>query len=102
MIPDLIEAGVEALHPIQAKAANMEAEKLQREFGDDLCFIGGIDTQDILNHGTADEVRAEVRRVIDIFGNGIVISPSHEAILPDVPPENVDAMFDEARRYAAG
>jgi uroporphyrinogen decarboxylase len=96
VIPDLIDAGVEALHPIQAKATDMEAERLKREFGEDLCFIGGVDTQDLLSNGTADEVRAEVRRLVDIFGDGIVISPSHEAILPDVPPANVEAMFDEA------
>ena len=101
VIPDLIESGVQALHPIQAKAANMDAETLQREFGQDLCFIGGVDTQDLLNHGTPQEVRDEVRRVIDVFQTGIVISPSHEAILPDVPPANVEAMFDEALNYSA-
>ena len=99
VIPDLIDSGVEALHPIQAKASNMEAERLKREFGDDLCFIGGIDTQELLSHATPDEVRAEVRRIVDVFETGIVISPSHEAILPDVPPANVDAMFAEARSY---
>jgi len=99
VIPDLIGIGVEALHPIQGKARNMEAVRLKREFGNDLCFIGGIDTQELLCNGTPQQVRDEVRRVIDIFGTGIVISPSHEAILPDVPPENVDAMFDEARTY---
>jgi len=101
VIPDLIDIGVECLHPIQAKAANMDAVRLKREFGNDLCFLGGIDTQDLLCHGTTEEVRAEVRRVIDIFETGIIISPSHEAILPDVPPGNVEAMFDEALRYAA-
>lgn len=99
VIPDLIDAGVDALHPIQAKAANMDAERLKREFGNDLCFIGGIDTQDLLSHATPDEVRDEVRRIIDVFETGIVISPSHEAILPDVPPGNVEAMFDEAVNY---
>jgi len=101
VIPDLIEIGVEALHPIQAKAANMDAERLRREFGKDLCFIGGIDTQQLLCRGTPQEVRDEVRRVIDVFRTGIVISPSHEAILPDVPPANIEAMFDEALRYSA-
>ena len=101
VIPDLIEAGVEALHPIQAKAANMDAERLQREFGNDLCFIGGIDTQDLLKPRHSAGVRDEVRRIIDVFRTGIVISPSHEAILPDVPPANVEAMFDEAIRYSA-
>jgi uroporphyrinogen decarboxylase len=101
VIPDLINIGVEALHPIQAKASNMEAERLKREFGDDLCFIGGIDTQELLCNGTAQQVRDEVRRIVDVFGTGIVVSPSHEAILPDVPPSNVEAMFDEARAYQA-
>jgi len=73
--------------------------RLKREFGDDLCFIGGIDTQELLSHATPNEVRAEVRRIVDVFQTAIVISPSHEAILPDVPPANIEAMFDEARRY---
>ena len=100
VIPDLIDIGVEALHPIQAKASNMEAERLKREFGADLCFIGGIDTQQLLNGGTPQQVRDEVRRIIDVFDGGIVISPSHEAILPDVPPENIEAMFEEAVNYS--
>jgi len=99
VIPELIDIGVEALHPIQAKASNMEAERLKAEFGNDLCFIGGVDTQDLLNNGTPQQVRDEVRRLVDIFEGGIVISPSHEAILADVPPENIEAMFTEASNY---
>ena len=96
VIPDLIGFGVEALHPLQAKASMMDAETLSADFGGKVCFIGGIDTQDILCNGSPEDVRAEVRRVRDLLGPNIVISPSHEAILPDVPPENIVAMSEEA------
>lgn len=96
VIPRLIEAGVDCLHPLQAKAANMDAEKLAHEFGGKITFLGGIDAQDILPHGTPAEVMAEVRRVRKLLGPNLIVSPSHEAILPDVPPENVQALAEAA------
>jgi len=96
VIDRLIEAGVNCLHPLQAKARNMEAENLAREFGGKLAFMGGIDTQRILNRGTAAQVKDEVRRVKDVLGPHLIVSPSHEAILPDVPPRNVAAMAEAA------
>jgi uroporphyrinogen decarboxylase len=92
VIPDLLEAGVDALHPLQAKAANMDAETLAADFGGRIAFIGGIDTQDLLVHGTPEDVAAEVRRVRDVLGPRLVVSPSHEAVLPNVPPRNIEAM----------
>ncbi len=97
IIPDLLAMGVEALHPLQARAAHMDAETLARDFGGRVAFVGGIDTQWLLPRGTADEVRAEVRRVRRLLGPRLVVSPSHEALLPDVPPENVKAMAEAAR-----
>ncbi len=96
VIPDLIDMRVDALHPLQALAANMDADTLRRDFHGRLAFVGGVDTQDLLMNGTPDEVRAEVRRVRDTLGPRVVISPSHEAILPNVPPENVEAMAEAA------
>lgn len=96
VIPSLIEMGVEALHPLQALAANMDAETLAHDFKGKLAFIGGIDTQDLLVHGTPEEVRADVRRVKALLGPCLVVSPSHEALLPNVSPENVRAMAEEA------
>ncbi|NQT20513.1 MAG: hypothetical protein HQ592_12460, partial [Planctomycetes bacterium] len=61
-------------------------------------FLGGIDTQDLLVNGTPDAVRADVRRVKDLLGPCLVVSPSHEALLPNVPPENVLAMAEEASK----
>jgi len=92
VIPDLIGFGVDALHPLQAGAAKMDADTLAADFKGRIAFMGGIDTQRLLVHARPDAVRAEVRRVRDRLGPAYVVSPSHEAILPDVPPENVEAM----------
>ena len=99
VIPDLIEMGVDALHPIQAKANKMDAGTLKEDFISKVSFIGGIDTQDLLVNGTPDDVRRDVRRVKELLAPGIVISPAHEAILPDVPVENIVAMAEEAILY---
>jgi len=97
VIGRLIESGVNALHPLQAKAADMDAASLARDFKRHIAFLGGIDTQQLLVRGTPDDVRADVRRVKKLLGPCLVVSPSHEAILPNVPPENVLAMAEEAR-----
>lgn len=97
VIPRFIEAGVDGLHPLQAKACNMDAETLARDFKGKIAFIGGIDTQDLLMRGTPDDIRAEVHRVKKLLGPCLVVSPSHEALLPNVPPENVLAMAEAAR-----
>jgi len=100
IIQDLIEIGIDVLNPVQVAAKNMEPEKLKREFGDRLAFWGAMDTQRILPFGTPDEVRAEVRRVIDCLGKGggYIVASVHN-LQREVPPENITAMFDEARIY---
>ena len=96
IIPRLIDAGVDALHPIQALAANMDAETLSRKYNGRIVFVGGVDTQRLLPFGTPQQVRDEVRRLRDLFGENYVVSPSHESILPGVPPENLIAMAEAA------
>ena len=96
VIPRLIDAGVDCLHPLQAKASNMDAATLAREFKGKIAFMGGIDTQDLLAHGTPQQVRDDVRRVRDLLEPNLIVSPSHEAILPDVRPENVEALAQAA------
>lgn len=96
IIPDLIEAGVEILHPIQAQAAGMDAESLSQYKGD-LAFVGGIDAQTFFVNATPQQIKDEVRRVRDVLGPNIVISPSHEEILPNIPAENILAMAEAAR-----
>jgi len=96
VIPSLIRLGVDALHPLQARAVNMDANTLARDFRERIAFIGGIDTQDLLIHATPEAVKAEVRRVKNLLGPRFVVSPSHEAILPNVPPGNLQAMAEAA------
>jgi uroporphyrinogen decarboxylase len=96
VIPRLIDAGVDALHPLQARAANMDAATLARDFKDRITFIGGVDTQDLLVNGTPQQIRDDVRRVRDLLGPNLIVSPSHEAVLPNVPPANLVAMAEAA------
>lgn len=98
IIPDLIEAGVDVIHPIQALAAGMEPLRLKERFGDRVSFCGGVDTQDLLVNGSPEDVKKEVARLRSIFPTGLIISPSHEAVMQDVPPENIRALFQEATR----
>lgn len=97
VIPDLIEAGVDVVHPIQALAAGMEPENLKERFGGRISFCGGVDTQDLLVNGTPQMVREKVRELRGIFPTGLVISPSHEAVMQDVLPANIHALFEEAQ-----
>jgi len=96
VIGRLIDAGVECLHPLQALAADMEAGNLARSFKGRIAFLGGIDTQDLLVNGTPEEVKADVRRVKELLGPSLIVSPSHEALLPNVSPRNVQAMAEAA------
>jgi uroporphyrinogen decarboxylase len=101
LIPDLIDAGVDILNPVQISAVGMDPARLKREFGRDLVFWGGgCDTQRILPDGTPAEVRDHVRRQIDILapGGGFVFTQVHN-ILANVPPENIVAMFDAALEF---
>jgi len=104
LIPDLIDAGVEILHPLQPLAWGMEHFELKKEYGNKLCFWGGIDIQSALR-GSLQEVVFEVERRINALGQGggYVLAPAHN-IQPDVPPENIVEMFDhaiEVGRYVA-
>ncbi len=97
VIDRLIDAEVDCLHPIQAKASNMDAESLARDFGGKISFMGGIDTQDLLVNGSPEDVMADVHRVRELLEPRFIVSPSHEAVLPNVPPANIEAMARAAR-----
>ena len=101
MIPDLIEAGIEILNPVQTNATDMDPTRLKKEFGDDITFWGGgIETAYVLNNGTPEEVRKMVLERLEIFspGGGYVFNTVHN-ILPEVPPENIVAMFNAIREF---
>ena len=100
LVEDLIEIGVDALNPIQVSAKQMDPAELKRRFGNRIAFWGAIDTQHVLPFGTPAEVRAEVRKRIDALspGGGYVLAGVHN-LQPDIPPENIVAMYEEAARY---
>jgi uroporphyrinogen decarboxylase len=102
LLEAMIEAGVEILNPVQGNAAEMDLGVLKKEFGEQLVFHGGINVQTVLPRGTPQQVRDEVKRVIEILapGGGYVLAPSHN-IQGDTPPENVVAMFEAALEFGA-
>ena len=96
LLPDLIEAGYDIINPVQINTRDMEPERLKKEFGRDITFWGGgCDTRHVLNQKQPSEVKDHVKRLLDIFapGGGFVFNTVHN-ILPDVPPENIVAMFE--------
>jgi len=100
-IPDLIEAGFDILNPVQINALRMEPERLKKDFGADVTFWGGgCDTSHILPKATPAEVKKHVLRNLEIFapGGGFVFNTVHN-IMPDVPPENILAMFEAVAEF---
>ncbi len=98
IIEDLIEIGVDVLNPIQCNCPGMEPLELKREFGKDLAFMGGIDTQGVLPNGTSSQVRMATARLLEGMttdGGGYIFAASH-AVPPETPDDNIFAMYDEA------
>ena len=101
LLGSLIDAGIDILNPVQTTAANMEPEKLKKEFGRYITFWGGgCNTRDILPFKAPKEIKEDVKRRIEAFksGGGFVFSQIHN-IQADVPIENIVAMFDAAYEY---
>ncbi|NLD73987.1 MAG: hypothetical protein GX649_14895, partial [Chloroflexi bacterium] len=101
LIPYFIEAGVDILNPVQWTAAGMDLQTLKTKYGRDLCFWGGaISTQRTFPFGTAEDVAAEAREVLDIVapGGGYVVNPIHN-ILAEVPVENIVALYRTAQEW---
>ena len=101
LLPDFIELGVDILNPVHVRATGMNPVELKRDFGRDIVFWGGgIDTQDVLPHGTPAEVRDDVRRNIEALapGGGFVFNTVHN-IQADVPAESIVAMWLAVREY---
>ncbi len=102
LIPDFIEAGYDILNPVQTNCRDMDPARLKREFGRDITFWGGgCDTRQVLNRATPAEVRRHVLDRLEIFtpGGGFVFNTVHN-ILPEVPPQNVVAMYDAIEEFS--
>ena len=99
-IPDMIDAGIDVLNPIQWRCKGMEREGLKRDFGDKIIFHGAMDNQYTLPFGTVEEVRQEVLDNLRILGQGggYILAPCHN--IQDVgPPENIVAMYEAGYEY---
>jgi len=94
IVEDIAGLGADAIHPIQALATDMDAATLKERFGGRVSFCGGVDAQNLLVHGGPESVRQKVLELVDLFPTGLIISPSHEAILPDIAPQNMEALFE--------
>lgn len=99
VIEDLIEIGCDILDPIQVSADAMDPKMLKENFGGRITFHGAIDTQHVMPEGTADDVRAEVRRITGILGKGggYILSGSQN-FEDDISVESILAMYDEAKK----
>ena len=98
IIGDLVEMGLDVLNPIQCNCAGMDPFELKREFGKELAFMGGVDTQYLLPNGTADQVYKETLQLIQGMtsdGGGYILAASH-TVPPETPDENIFAMYEAA------
>jgi uroporphyrinogen decarboxylase len=100
LIPDLIEAGVDILNPVQYTAAKMDLKNLKHDFGKELCFWGGgVDIQRLLPFASLQEIEDEIKRNLDIMmpGGGYVFAPTHN-IQADIDPVRIDRAYQTALR----
>ena len=101
LLPDFVEMGIDILNPIQTSAGKMSnLPELKKQFGNNLTFCGAIDTHRVLPFGTPEDVRAEVKRIIEILGEGggYMLASVH-TVLDDVSAENVLAMVDAVEEF---
>jgi uroporphyrinogen decarboxylase len=100
LLADFIDLGIDVLNPVQVSATGMDTRRLRKEFGHEIAFWGAIDTQAVLPRGTPEDVRNEVkRRLTDLApGGGYVLCAVHN-IQPEVPPENIEAMYQAALEF---
>ncbi|MCC7361065.1 MAG: hypothetical protein IT317_16390 [Anaerolineales bacterium] len=98
IIPDLIEMGMDVLNPVQGNCRGMDPLELKRDFGRQLTFMGGLDTQDLLPNGSAAEVQRATAALIEGMttdGGGYILAASH-TIPPETPDTNIFAMYAAA------
>jgi len=99
-IPDFIDMGIDVLDPVQTTANGMNWLSLKREFGNQISFHGGIDTQKVLPFGTLEAIEDEVRRKLEMFarGGGYILCPTHN-VMGDIPASNLVYYFEAVARF---
>lgn len=98
-MPGFIEIGLDVIHPIQKYT--MDERKIARDWGGKISFWAGFDVQQILPYGTAEDVRREVRFMIDTYGrkDGGLLLTAGNGVTPDNSPDNIEALFNESLVY---
>jgi len=97
IIEDLFNLGVDIVHPLQALATDMSAENISSKFNVN-AFCGAVDAQELLVNGNPEQISNRVQTLKNLFPTGLIISPSHEAILPDIAPENIESLFEAVKK----
>lgn len=98
IIPDLIEMGLDVLNPIQSDCVGMNPVELKKDFGNDLAFMGGVDTIDLLPNASAKTVLYDTKKLIEamtVDGGGYILAASH-TVPPETPLENIYALYEAA------
>jgi len=101
LLPTFVEMGVQVLNPIQWRCGDWDLAALKRDFGEHLCFHSAVDNQQTLPFGTPDDVRAEVKMLIETLasdGTGFIIGPCHNLQIVS-PVENIIALYEAAHEY---
>jgi uroporphyrinogen decarboxylase len=98
LIPSFVKAGVEVLDPLQVTAKHMDPLLLKKEFGDLICFSGGVDEQYLLPFEPPEKIKKETKKLIDIMSKngGFFLGPTHN-FQTDIPTENIIAMYEAAK-----
>ena len=99
VIGELVDGGMDVWETVQAHLVGNDPESLKKRFGKNLSYFGSINCQKTLPFGTPEDVRREVRQRFDTLGRGggLIIGPDH-SIQKNMPPQNIEALFDEARK----
>ena len=100
IIPDIIEAGFDAIHPIQPGCMN--AREIAGMYRGKISFFGGIDVQNLLPNGTPEQVDRAMKDMMEIFNSpegGFIAAPAN-SIMPETPMENIKALFEAVEKYS--
>jgi uroporphyrinogen decarboxylase len=99
-VGEFVDAGLDILQSLQPGAMRDDYGRIKREFGKDLCFQGGIDIQNILPHGSHEDIRQHVREVVNSLGKGggYIFGTSHN-ILPETPTGNILTLIEAYHKF---
>ncbi|KPK39103.1 MAG: hypothetical protein AMJ65_12020, partial [Phycisphaerae bacterium SG8_4] len=102
LLPDFVESGLDILNPLQPDCARMDYQKIKEQYGDKICFHGGISIQKTLPYGSCEDVRNEVKdRAAKLAGDGGYIFCTAHNIQADTPIENIITLFEAYRQFGS-